>query len=396
MSRAAGRHQSAVGDHQSAVASQPACDEDAGTVAPEPTDIRNVALTVLAILGVVLVLQYARPMLIPVVLGVLISYALDPIVTAVARARIPRALAAAVVLSALVAGGGWMMYGLSDQAAAIVDQLPEAARRVRRTFETRLPHDATAIDKVQKAATEIERAANAAATPSAPQPGVQKVQVEERAFDFGGYLVAGSLGIVTGIGQLVIILFLAFFLLSSGDLYRRKLVKIAGPSLTKKRVTLQILSEIDRQIARFLFVQLLTSAVVGVASWLAFQSLGLQQAAVWGLAAGIFNTIPYLGPVVVSGGTAAGALLQFGEIQKAVLVGVVALAITSVEGFLLTPWLTGRAARMNAVAVFVNILFWAWVWGPWGMLLAVPMLVAVKAVCDRVEDFKAVGELIGD
>ena len=110
----------------------------------------------------------------------------------------------------------------------------------------------------------------------------------------------------------------------------------------------------------------------------------------------MFNSIPYFGPVLVTGGTAVVGFLQFGSLKMAALVAGVSLVITSVEGFLLTPWLTSRAARMNAVAVFVGLLFWGWVWNVWGMLLAVPMLMALKAVCDHVEDFKSVGELLGE
>jgi predicted PurR-regulated permease PerM len=79
-----------------------------------------------------------------------------------------------------------------------------------------------------------------------------------------------------------------------------------------------------------------------------------------------------------------------------ILVAATSLAITSLEGLLLTPWLTSRAARMNAVAVFVGLLFWGWLWGAWGMLLAVPMLMVLKAICDHVEDLRSVGELLGD
>jgi predicted PurR-regulated permease PerM len=179
-------------------------------------------------------------------------------------------------------------------------------------------------------------------------------------------------------------------------MYRRKIVKIAGPSLTKKKVTLEILVEIDRQIESFLMVQLFTSTVVAIVTWMAFRALGVEEAAILGLFAGIFNSIPYFGPVIVSGGTAVIAFLQFGTINMALLVSGVALGITTLEGFLLTPWLTGRATRMNAVAIFVGLLFWGWVWNVWGMLLAVPMLMVTKAVCDHVEEFKGVGELLGD
>jgi predicted PurR-regulated permease PerM len=360
-----------------------------------PVDIRSVSLTVLAGLAIVLALQYAQAMIIPVVLAVLISYALEPVVAWMERGRVPRALAAALVILTLVATGGWMLYSLRSQASAFVEQLPQAARRLRQIVERDRPTAASAFQQVQKAAAEIERAANAAAAPPPPS-GVQRVQVESPPINVSDYLIWGSLGIVAASGQLVLILFLVYFLLASGDLYRRKIVKIVGTTLSEKKVTVQILQEIDRQIEMFLMVQVFTSVVVGLATWLAFRALGLEQAAVWGILAGIFNSIPYFGPVLVTGTTSVIAFLQFGNLRMAIAVGGVALLITSLEGFLLTPWLTSRAARMNAVAIFVGLLFWGWVWNVWGMLLAVPMLMVMKAVCDHVEDFKGMGELLGD
>jgi predicted PurR-regulated permease PerM len=360
-----------------------------------PTDIRSAALTILVVLALIIVLQYAQAVVIPVVLGVLLSYALEPIVAFLMRARAPRPLAAALVLLTVVGAGGALLYQLSFQAQAIVQQLPDGARRLRQTVER--SRRSAAIDQVQKAADELERAANSAGgrAPAADK-GVTRVQVEQPPLDVNQYVMYGSLGAVGAIGQAILILFLTYFLLASGDLYRRKLVKIAGPSLTQKKVTVQILQEIDRQIENFLLVQMFTSVVVGIASWLAFRAVGLHQAAFWGLMCGLFNSIPYLGPIITSGGIAVVSFLQFGTIEMTLLVSTLALAITSLEGFLLTPWLTSRAARMNAVAIFVGLLFWGWVWNVWGMLLAVPMLMVIKAVCDHIEDFKGVGELLGD
>jgi predicted PurR-regulated permease PerM len=215
-------------------------------------------------------------------------------------------------------------------------------------------------------------------------------------FRVAQYLVWGSMNLFAGAMQVLMILFLSYFLLASGDLYRRKLVKIAGPSLEKKKITLQILREIDDQIERFLVVQLFTSAIVGVTTWLALRWIGFEQPAFWGLLAGVFNSIPYFGPVVVTGAIGVVAFLQFGEVRPILLAAGVTFAITTLEGVLLTPLLTSRAARMNAVAVFVGLLFWGWLWGVWGTLLAVPMLMIVKAVCDRVEDLQPIGELLGD
>jgi predicted PurR-regulated permease PerM len=374
----------------------PAPAEPEATAARMLVDVRSAALTVLAGLAVILVLQYAQAMIIPIVLGLLISYALDPIVTFLARHHVPRPLGSAIVLMTLVGASGWLVYGLRSEVTSIVEQLPEAARRIRQSFEHDQPRAGNAIQQVQKAATELEKAASAAATPAQPPSGVTRVQVEQPPIDISSYVVWGSIGIAAALGQLVLILFLAYFLLASGDLYRRKLVKIVGPSLSKKKVTVQILSEIDHQIEMFLLVQVFTSTIVALATWLAFRAIGLEQAAVWGLLAGIFNSIPYFGPVLVTGGTSVVAFMQFGTFHMAALVGGVSLVITSLEGFLLTPWLTSRASRMNAVAIFVGLLFWGWVWNVWGMLLAVPLLMVTKAVCDHVEDLKPVGELLGE
>jgi predicted PurR-regulated permease PerM len=387
------------------VAAAPAESVDAAAAAPLaeaiaaqtgfPMALHSVALTILAVIAAVLALQYAQAMIIPVVLGVLISYALEPMVKALTRLRLPRPLAAAIVILTVTGAAGVLVYSLRVQANDIVHQLPDAARRLRRLVENGRPATPTAIDQVQKAAAELEKAATPAATPPA-RSGVQRVQVETPPININEYVMYGSLGLVAAVGQLVLILFLVYFMLASGDLYRRKIVKIAGPTLTEKKVTLEILREIDLQIERFLTVQLFTSTLVAVVTWLAFKAHGVQQAAVWGLMAGIFNSIPYFGPVLVSGSAAIIAFLQFGTLQMSLIVSAVALLITSLEGFLLTPMLMSRAARMNAVAIFIGLLFWGWVWNVWGMLLAVPMLMVTKAVCDHVEHLKNVGELLGE
>jgi predicted PurR-regulated permease PerM len=221
------------------------------------------------------------------------------------------------------------------------------------------------------------------------------VQIEKPKLNVKEYLWMGTMSAFGFAGQLTMVLFLSYFVLVSGDTFRRKLVKISGPTLSKKKITLRVLDEITDQIQRYLLVQVFTSILVGVATWLAFLWIGLEHAAIWGIAAGVFNTVPYLGPVIVSGGTALVAFLQFGTIGMAVLVAGISLVITSLEGYLLTPWLIGRASRMNPVVVFVAVLFWGWLWGVWGLLLGVPIIMIIKAICDRVEGLEPIGELLG-
>jgi predicted PurR-regulated permease PerM len=189
--------------------------------------------------------------------------------------------------------------------------------------------------------------------------------------------------------------FLTYFLLLSGDTFRRKLVKITGPTLSEKKITVQALDEITQQIQRYLLVQLMASVVVGITTGLAFWAMGLEHAAVWGIAAGVLNLVPYIGSIVVTGAAGLVAFLQFGELNMALAVAGISLLINTIEGNLLVPVLTSRASRMNPVAVFIGVLGWGWLWGVWGLLLGIPILMVIKAVCDRVEHLKPIGEMLG-
>lgn len=362
-----------------------------------PVDVRSLALTVLAFAAGVVLLRYAEEVLVPVVLSILISYALWPMVTWLERIKVPRTLAAALVLSATTFGVGWAAWTVRFQAINLVDQIPEATRIVRREW-LRSQTSESAMAKVQEAATAVQQTAEQAG--GGPDPtlerGVTRVRIEEPAFDARKYVRWGSMGEVGLAGQVVLIFFLVFFLLQSGDMFKRKLVKIAGPTLSKKKVTVEILDEINHQIGGFLFVRAVSSFAVAIVTWLALRWLGVENAGVWGMAAGVLNSIPYFGPFIVSGGLFVVAMVQFREVSEAAWVALVAMAITSFEGWLLTPALQGRVARMNEVAVFIGLLFWSWIWGFWGAILAVPMMVVLKAICDHVEDLQPIGELLGD
>jgi predicted PurR-regulated permease PerM len=386
---------------------------DPNAPSPEPAqngkpvvDVRNVALTVLAVLAVVLVLQYAQSVLIPVVLGILISYGLAPFVGALHRLRVPSAIGAAVAVTILVGGMGLGAYTLSDEAMAVVSDVPHAAQRIRERVRAHRGTSGGALQRVQQAATEIDRAAQEASKPSAAEKvmaaearkdtGVQKVEVVEPPFRATDYLWSGGVGLVGFAGQFVLVLFLVYFFLVTGDLYKRKLVKIAGRTLSEKKITVLILDEINRQIESFMRVQVFTSFLVTVVTGIALWWFGVDHPIVWGLLAGLFNSIPYLGPLLVSAGLGVVSFMQFDDLLKAGYICAVAFAITSLEGFLLTPMLMSRAARMNPVAIFVGLLFWSWIWGIWGTVLAVPMLMMLKALCDHVEDLQPIGELLGE
>ncbi len=362
-----------------------------------PVDVRSVSLAMLALLACIYTLHWASAVFIPLLLGVMLSYALSPAVERLQRWHLPRAAGAAVLLLGLVAGLGSVSYSLSDDAGALADSLPDAAQKLRESVQNRRGAPESSIDKMQRAAEKIEQAAAEGVAKAPPAAkGVTRVQIERPHFNIRDYLWSSTLGLVGLIGQAMVVLFVAFFLMSAGDSFRRKMVKLAGPTFSKKKITIQMLDEITGQIHHYLMIQVFTSVLVGVAVWLSMWWIGLEHAAVWGIVAAVLNLVPYLGSVATTGGLALVGFLQFGTLEMALLIGGVSLLINTLEGNLLTPWLTGRASRMNPVVIFVGVLAWGWLWGIWGLLLGPPLLMALKSVCDRVEDLKPIGELLGE
>lgn len=359
-----------------------------------PVDIRSMSLVVLAGLAFLFVLHWAKAVFIPVMVGVLFSYALSPVVNWFEYKRIPRSLSAAVLLLAILGGIGTTAWSLSDEATQLVQALPAAAQKIREAAKARSGRSDSALETVQKAAAQIEQAAQDNSVPGTTR-GAMRVVVEPARFDIKHYLWSGTIGLIALIGQATVVIFLTYFLMISGDTFRRKLLKLAGDSLSSKKITLQALNEITGQIQRYLQVQLLTSALVGVLTWLALLAIGLDNAAVWGVAAAVLNMVPYVGSLVTAAGSALVGFMQFGSLNMALVVGGASLVIHTLVGNLLTPWLTSRASRMNPVAVFVGLLAWGWLWGVWGLLLGIPILMIVKAICDRVDDLKPVGEFLG-
>ena len=359
-----------------------------------PVDIRNMSLMVLAGLALLFVLHWAKAVFIPFMLSVLLSYAFSPVVNWLELKRVPRWLGAAVLLLGMLGVIGSTTYALSNNATQLLESLPVAVQKFRSVTKIKTGQPDSTLESVQKAATQIEQATQEGAKPASNR-GAMRVVVERSSFNVKDYLWTGTIGLIALIGQATVVVFLTYFLMLSGDTFRRKLLKLAGPSLSSKKVTLHALHEITGQIQRYLQVQLLTSAMVGVLTWLALLAIGLENAAVWGVAAGVLNLVPYVGSLITAVATALVGFLQFGTLDMALVVGGASLLIHTIIGNLITPWLTSRASRLSPVAVFVALLAWGWLWGVWGLLLGIPIMMMVKSVCDRVEDLKPLGEFLG-
>lgn len=373
---------------------QPRLSADERVLLHMPVDVRSAALAVIAVICCIAMLHWAKDVFIPVLLGVVFSYALSPVVDSMVRLGLRRALSAVVLMTAVFGSVGVAAWSLNDDAAALIDSLPEAAQKMRRSLASWHPKGQGTLEKMQKVASQLQRVAAENVPVSPASKGVTHVQVEQPMFAIGDYLWAGTLGLVKIGGQAVAVCLITFFLLLSGKSFRRKLVKITGPTFREKRITVKVLETITDQIKRYLLVQLATSTFSGVAVGLSFIAMGVQHAAVWAVVAWALNFIPYLGAITFIASATLVSLWQFGTPDMALTVSAVSLAIFTVEGSLLTPWLSSRASRMSPVVIFVGVLAWGWLWGVWGLFLGVPALMIIKSVCDHVDGLQPIGELM--
>ena len=363
-----------------------------------PVDTQGWALAILATIAVVFALEWAQSFFIPVLLGILLAYTLNPLVEWLEQIRIHRVVGASLVIVAVVCALVFGTYSLRGQMLTVIEQLPEVASQLSTNLAKLGKGQLDTMQKVQTAASQLEQAASqATGIPSTPKKPPTRVIIDDPfAFKTGNFLWAGSMGAVGYMVQATMVLFLVFFLLLSGDTYKRKLVRLTGPSLSNKKITVQILSDINHSIQRYMFMLLITNVLVALLAWMTFHWIGLENAGAWAVAAGLLHIIPYLGPGLTAIATGMVAFMQFDSFPMALLVSGSWLMIAIFVGTFVTTWMTGRIAKMNSAAVFIALLFWGWLWGVWGMLLSVPIIFIIKVVSEHVEPLQPVAELLGE
>ena len=362
---------------------------------PEPVLPRRqratvTALVVLAALAIVGAAKLASPFLIPVVVGMLASYSLKPMVAGLERLHVHRALGSLLVLVMVTAIVGGGIFLLRDDATSALAGLPDAARKIRLAAHETAAQKDGAVGHVRAAAAELNRAAAEAAgnapvvpaTPPAAPSALQRWISDQSANALDVFVEIGVAGL------------LAYFLLASGDTFRRKLVHLAGPTLAARRITVEILDEIDAQIQRYLMTMLILNSMIGIATWGILLAFGVEHAVLWGVFAAIIHIIPYFGSAVTILATGVATFVQFEQITRALIVaGLIGIAATLI-GMGLSAWMLGRAFRMNSVAVFVALLFFGWLWGGWGLLVGVPLLAVVKTTADRIPALERIATLL--
>ena len=376
----------------SVVAELPALQQTVKNHISLPEAASGLAIGILATAAVLFTLESAQGLLISLILGIIFAYILNPIVVWLEWIKIPRVLGAGIVVLTVISIMGLGTYALRGQVQGILSQLPAAANKLSAGLASMQKGQRKNMKNVQAAATTMEQVTN----PASSGPVATEVVVVEPTFEINNFLWVGSKGILEMIVQAAMVLFLVYFLLLAADTFKRKLVRITGPPFSRKKITVLILDDINSSIQRYMLMLLLTNVLVGLLAWLAFSWIGLENAGAWAVAASLLHIIPYFGPGVVAVAVGMAGYMQTESLTLVLLASGSMIAIATVVGTFITTWMTGRIASINTAAVFISLLFWSWLWGLWGMLLSMPIIVIVKVVSRHVPRLKTVSELLSE
>jgi predicted PurR-regulated permease PerM len=359
----------------------PRSDDDRATPAPAGWGVVVFAAGAGGLLATVAGIYFARGFLLPVVLAVLGRLVLAPVVRALKARRVPEPLGAAVLLLGLLGTGVYGVYRLADPAIAWFDTAPESIRRV----ETKLRMLRKPVEQVSKAAERVESIATGTDGKQEPTVTIRPTTFRDRLFSHTGVLV-------TSAGMTLVLL---FFLLASGDLFLRKVVKLL-PSLTDKKLAVEVARAIESKISRYLLSVTLINTGLGVTVGIALALIGLPNPVLWGVMVGVLNFVPYVGPLTSQVVLLLVGVMTFDSLAYALVPPGIYFAIDVIESNFVTPAVLGRSLELNPVMIFLAVAFWTWLWGFAGALLAVPLLATLKILCEAFEPLAPIAELVSD
>jgi len=347
-----------------------------------PFGIRNVALTGLFILAAFYTLYFTRSFFLPIVLALLLSLLLTPPVRLLRRLRIPEPLGAGLIMLALLGGVGFGIYELSGPAYEWMQKAPQSLRKV----ELKLRDLKRPVQTLGRATEQVEKMANVAGAPKTPAVTVKA------APSLGQRLLSGTTELVA---QAAVMLTLLYFLLASGDLFLRKLIKVL-PSLSDKRRAVEIARQVESDISAYLWTVTTINIGLGVGVTVAMWLIGLPNPVLWGVMATLTNYIPYLGAMICYVVFGMVGFLTFDDLTHSLLPMGAFFLLNLLEAYIFTPMVLGRRLTLNPVVIFLGLTFWGWLWGITGAILAVPIMVVLKIFCDHIEPLAPIGEFLGD
>lgn len=345
---------------------------------PLPQNIQSLLLMGIFALLILFALYFTAEVVLPIIFAIILYLVLQPAMRAAAKLRIPKAVAALLIIFVFFGGVGALGFTLSGPAADWVSKAPDSLRRIeQRLFVFRQP-----IADLQSVSQQVEKIAEGSPTDSKSVtltgPGVSS------------FLFSGTRFMLVGLGTTVVLL---FFLLVSGDLFLRRLVEIL-PTFSNKKQAVEISREIESNISSYLATISVMNLGVGIVTGIAAHFCGLSDPILWGTVAFLLNFVPILGPLCGVAILLLAGMLTFDPLWQAALPAGIYLLVHTIEETI-TPMLLARRFILNPVLVIVSLVFWYWMWGIAGALLAVPLLATVKIICDRIKPLMALGHFLG-
>ncbi len=341
----------------------------------------SLSLVTLTILGVLYTLYFARALILPVVLALLLSLLLTPLVRFLhRRIHLPPAVGSGVILLSLLAAIALATVFAVRPAADWIQAIPSRIPDIKYRLESlRVPFQqfTKVSEQVKEIASLDESPPSVAIATEGPLSGI--LMHSTPAF----------------MANLLVMFILLYFLLASGDQFLRKVVRII-PRFKDKRRAVEIANDIESRISTYLQTVTLINLALGISVGIAAHFIGLPNAILWGSLAFFLNFIPYLGALLGIVAAFVVSLLTFESLGQACLLPAIYLGLNIIEGNFVTPFVLSRILTLNAVIVFFSIMFWTWLWGIPGALLAVPILATFKIVSDHVDFLKSIGQLIGE
>lgn len=333
----------------------------------------------LFVLALIATLYFASDLLVPVAFAVMLSFLFSPVVRALQRRRVPPAITAFVIIIAIVWAVGFALNSLAEPAESWLRDAPRSLR----DLQYELSHSEGRLANIQDLAEEVDQLAE-----GDPEPGTQPVVVKGP-----GVLdnLVGGLPAVTAFAGVVI--FLTFFLLASGDSLLRRVTR-CGRTWTERRRIVAIARQIQAELAVYLSTVTIINAALGGAVALVMHLLEVPNPLLWGATAALLNFAPYVGALATTVLLALVGLTTFDSLGQAFAVPAAFLALTVLEGQVITPAVLGHRMSLSPIFVFLSVIAWGWLWGVAGALMAVPIVTSVKVVCDHVPGLAPVSEFL--
>jgi predicted PurR-regulated permease PerM len=339
-----------------------------------------VLVTILVLL-LVAALRLGSSLLIPIAFSILLALLLNPLVRGMTRWKIPESVGAAIMvfgITGLFAFGAWW---LSEPASEWLKKAPAQMQ----SMESKLRRIKKPIAEIQKTAERVEQAATSTSSgssqASSPSPAAPSMVARL------GYNTAGL------IGAGLTVVFLTYFLLASGPLLKKKLPRLMPEASRRERVD-HAIEEIERQMSRYLLLNSVISLIVGLLTWGLLEAVGMPNAPLWATAAFIFNYVPYAGALATTVLIAFAGIVSLDSPDRIFLALGGFTVINILEGNLITPTILGKTMPLNSLAIFSCLLFWGWVWGVAGAVMAVPLTVMVQVVCAHVPRLRSFAILL--